>query len=315
MSKQTNAFQKLILYIHDITEGTDAKVTESASLMETNISTPIAREIDVLIEKPIDGKVAKIAVECRDRSCKDDIEWVDCLVGKYKNLAVHKVIAVSNSGFSQAVRLKAEANGIELKTINEALKINFGEECHKLQAIYISHMFKLKAVTISFNFPPKKKPKKSTAVYDSNGAAVSDLEGLTQFCYEEGTRKKLIPYYKQHFLNIFKTRADVERHMLIEHAIPINGLYIKSEKGKCFIGSVTFTLVGLPTMKEIAAKHRKYQEALITENVFDIKEMDKIHTSWIVQFAKDREARLFIKSKPRKNKKKNVQQIYRADSE
>ena len=81
MSKQTNAFQKFIHHIHSKTENTDAKVTESASLIEKNIAEPIAREIDVLIEKEVNGKVAKIAIECRDRSDKDDIKWVDCLVG------------------------------------------------------------------------------------------------------------------------------------------------------------------------------------------------------------------------------------------
>ena len=62
--------------------------------LKENIAAPISREIDVLIEKEINGKTAKIAVECRDRACKDDIEWVDSLVGKYMHLDVHKVIAV-----------------------------------------------------------------------------------------------------------------------------------------------------------------------------------------------------------------------------
>ncbi len=53
MSKQTNAFQKLIHHIHSNTENTDTKVTESASLIENNIPEPIAREVDILIEKTL----------------------------------------------------------------------------------------------------------------------------------------------------------------------------------------------------------------------------------------------------------------------
>lgn len=73
MSKKTNAFQKLIHHIHNKIENTSAKVTESAFLLEKNINEPVEREIDVLIEKEVNGNIAKIAVECRDRVAKDDI--------------------------------------------------------------------------------------------------------------------------------------------------------------------------------------------------------------------------------------------------
>ena len=43
MSKQTNVFQKLILYIHEALEGKNAKVTESAMLSEQNIQEQIER--------------------------------------------------------------------------------------------------------------------------------------------------------------------------------------------------------------------------------------------------------------------------------
>lgn len=302
MSKQTNAFQKLIHHLHSKIENMDAKVTESASLIEKNIAEPIAREIDVLIEKEVNGKIAKIAIECRDSSDKDDIKWVDCLIGKYKNLDAHKVIAVSNSGFSRAAILKAKANEIELRTIDETLQINFGEEFHKLGLIFISHIFELKTATISFNPPSRKKPTPKTFVYN-DGCAVGNLEELTTLCYEEGIKKKLIPYHKQNFLKIFNTRADVEKQMLIEHTIPINELYIESDGEKFYITSITFTLIGIPTTEEINVRHRTYEGSLITEGVFDIKEMDKIHTTWIAQFPKNKDPKVFVKSKSRKKKK------------
>ena len=302
MSKQTNAFQKLIYHIHSKIENTGAKVVESASLIEKNIVEPIAREIDVLIEKEVNGKIAKIAIECRDRSDKDDIQWIDCLIGKYKNLEVHKVIAVSNSGFSRAAFLKAKANEIELKTIDEALQINFSDEFHKLGLIFISQIFKLKTITISFNPLLKKKPTSKNFVFN-DGCAVGNLDELTKFCYEEGTMKKLIPYHKQNLLKIFITRADVEKQMIIEHTIPINELYIVSDGEKFYITSITFKLLGIPTIEEIDMKHRTYEGSLITEGTFDIKEMDKIYTTWIAQSPKNKDLEVFVKSKPRKKKK------------
>jgi len=302
MTKQSNAFQKLVHHIHSNSENTETKVTESAPLLEQNIEEPIAREVDILIEKAVNGNIAKIAIECRDRACKDDIEWVDSLIGKYRHLDVHNVIAVSNSGFSRAAKLKAKANGIELKTIDEAFKINFNEEFVKLGLTYISHIFKPQTRTISFNPPVKAKTSLETLVYHG-GHAVGNLDDLMNFCYKEGTKKKLIPYYKQNFLKIFKTRADIEQPMLVEHTVPINELYIETNNEKFYITSVTFTLVGVPTIKEIDVKQRTYESALITEGVFDVEEMDQIHTAWIAQLPKDKTAKLFMKSTPRKKKK------------
>ena len=198
--------------------------------------------------------------------------------------------------------MKAKANGIELKTIDETLRINFGEEFHKLGLIYISHIFKLKSVAISFNPPSKRKPTPTTLVYN-DGSTVGNLEELTKFCYEEGTKKKLIPYHKQNFLKIFKTRADVEKQMLIEHSVPINELYIESDGEKFYITSITFTLIGVPSAEEIDVKHRTCEGSLISEGIFDMKEMDKIHTTWIAQFPRNMDAKVFVTSKLRETKK------------
>lgn len=302
MSKQTNAFQKLIYHIHDRIENTNAKVTESAFLLEKNIDEAIDREIDVLIEKEVNGNIAKIAVECRDRAGKDDIEWIDCLIGKYKNLDVHKVIAVSNSGFSKAAFLKAKVNGIDLKTIEEAFQIDFGDEFNKLGLMYISHIFKQEKLSMNFNPPLKKIPSLKTLVYH-NGIGIGDLEGLANFSFEEGPKKKLIPYFKRNMLNLFKTKADTEKHVLVENTIPIKELYIEANGVKHFITSITFTLIGKPTTRDIEPKYLTYEGALITEGVFDIEEMKEIHTTWIAQLPKNKETNVFVKSKLRKIKK------------
>lgn len=302
MAKQTNAFQKLIHHIHEKIENTNANVTEEAVLLEKNIESPVKRKIDVLIEKEVNGNIAKIAIECRDRAAKDDIKWIDCLIGKYRNLDVHKVIAVSNKGFSKSAFLKAKANGIDLKTIEEAFQIDFGDEFHQLGLIYISHIFKQEKLSMNFNPPLKKIPSLKALVYH-NELEIGDLDGLANFCFEEGPKKKLIPYFKRNMLNLFKTKADAERHVLIENTIPIRELYIEADGVKHFINSITFTLIGIPTTQDIKVKHLTYEGALITEGVFDIEEMKEIHTTWIAQLPKNREARVFVKSKPRKIKK------------
>lgn len=86
MAKRSNAFQKLVKYIHDQVKGCGVTVTESAMLQEENIADPVLREVDVLIEQVTEGFAQRIAVECRDRAAPDDIQWIDGLIGKYCNL-------------------------------------------------------------------------------------------------------------------------------------------------------------------------------------------------------------------------------------
>jgi len=83
------------------------------------------REVDILIEQKVAGAHIRIAIECRDRSRRETIEWIDSFAGKYRNNEVNKKIAVSSSGFSDAARHKALANNIDLLTVEEAAKVDW----------------------------------------------------------------------------------------------------------------------------------------------------------------------------------------------
>lgn len=126
MGKQTNEFQRLIRRIYVQIAGLrGATVRESVMLVDRASGTN--REVDVLVEFAFAGHTHRLAVECRDRKKKDDVQWVDGLIGKYSHLPVNKVVAVSKSGFSEGARQKA-ANciiDIELMTLSEATATNW----------------------------------------------------------------------------------------------------------------------------------------------------------------------------------------------
>ena len=61
-----------------------------------------------------------IAVECRDRARPADIEWIDALIGKYDDMPVNRVVAVSRMGFTSGAKKKASENGIIYWTLEEA---------------------------------------------------------------------------------------------------------------------------------------------------------------------------------------------------
>ena len=82
MPKRSNQFQKIVTYIAEQLAPLGATVRESVELPESGVSE-VLREVDTLIEMDAGLTRVRIAVESRERSRKDDIQWVDDLIGKY----------------------------------------------------------------------------------------------------------------------------------------------------------------------------------------------------------------------------------------
>jgi predicted Mrr-cat superfamily restriction endonuclease len=124
MGKRSNEFQALVHYIYSKISAPPFTVRESVMVPENG--TGAEREVDILIEGTVAGIEVKIAVECRDRSKTETIEWIDGLIGKYARLKLNKIVAVSSEGFSKEAERKAFDHGITLLTLMEAEDVDFG---------------------------------------------------------------------------------------------------------------------------------------------------------------------------------------------
>jgi hypothetical protein len=134
---RTNEFQQIVKYIYDqISPG--ATVTESGFLKERDGTL---REVDVLIEWKFAGVDLQMAVECREYSREQNIQWVDDLIGKYTDLTVNKVVAISSSKFRPSAKRKAWAHGIDVITVNEALTKDWRAEIERWR--FMKHSFTL----------------------------------------------------------------------------------------------------------------------------------------------------------------------------
>ncbi len=118
MPKRTNAFQSLIRWIETQLAPVGARVTESEELID--LATGERREVDVLVRAVVGQHKIALAIECRDYQRRADVTWIDNLIGKYKNLPVSSVIAVSRSGFTKNALKKAEMNNIKTLTLELA---------------------------------------------------------------------------------------------------------------------------------------------------------------------------------------------------
>lgn len=89
------------------------------------------REIDLLATVPMLNSNFRLAIECRDHGRMQTLDWIDSLIGKFKDLDIDKVIAVSPTGFSPAAVEKAAANRIELVTAKQASKVDWAAVLHR----------------------------------------------------------------------------------------------------------------------------------------------------------------------------------------
>lgn len=122
MPARSNDFQRLVLTFERQLHGAGFSVTESKMLADREGTL---REIDIAIEGPFGPRRALFAVECRDRSRPADIQWIDCLAGKYQGLPVDRVIAVSRAGFTpRAARRAARETSPQIQTLSLTDAIN-----------------------------------------------------------------------------------------------------------------------------------------------------------------------------------------------
>jgi Restriction endonuclease len=134
MPKRTNQFQDIIADIYRTLADTGATFEESAMVSEPDGTL---REIDILIKSVVAGSEISLAIECRDYSRAQSIEWVDSLIGKYQSLPVDKVVAVSSSGFSEPSILKASRHRIQCLSAEKAEDIDWAAKfCDPWKSFY-----------------------------------------------------------------------------------------------------------------------------------------------------------------------------------
>ena len=149
MPKRSNDFQRLIALIERLAASPTARVVESSELPEDADSS--LREIDVLIEDSVNGYPVRLAIECRDHGRKQDKIWIDQLHGKYRDLKVDTIVAVSSSGFTKGALAKAAQVNIRAMTVREALDEDWaGISVKRPHVKFIGHTVYLQGLSLQF---------------------------------------------------------------------------------------------------------------------------------------------------------------------
>jgi hypothetical protein len=108
MPARTNVFQDVVAILHQhMAEGT---TVEESALLADRLSGH-EREVDVVIRSTIAGYETIVSVEATSGRRRADIAWVEQMVAKHAGLPTHKLVLVSQAGFTAQALKYAQSHG------------------------------------------------------------------------------------------------------------------------------------------------------------------------------------------------------------
>lgn len=113
MTRISNEFEQMIARIHDLLEGEEAQVEWNEKIPDPDNPGRL-RQIDVVVRR--DGFLGLI--ECRIHKSKQNVKWVEELIGRRISLKADAVVAVSSNGFTSGAIKKAAKHGILLRNLS-----------------------------------------------------------------------------------------------------------------------------------------------------------------------------------------------------
>jgi hypothetical protein len=113
MTSKSDAFEQEIHRLYELVEGEGAEVTWSDRIPDPD-NPDQSRQIDITVKRGTELTL----VECRLHKERQDVKWVEELIGRKQSLRAVSVIGVSASGFTQGAIKKAHAHGIFLRGLD-----------------------------------------------------------------------------------------------------------------------------------------------------------------------------------------------------
>jgi len=283
----------MVLRIYEQMTVPGDKVKESAMVKERG--SDVEREVDILLQRRIFATDLRIAVECRGRKDKDDIKWIDDLIGKYRDLDINKVIAVSKSGFTPAAKQKAAANRIDSLTLERALETNWPAEFTRLGIGKLTRSDKPHSLRVVTDTMPPFPLTLKTMVFTTNGQEVATIERVAKAIYEK-RQHDISRAIGEKLPDFFKTVQDVNTKSVLSEVTnkPASPTFIKGEDDQQYrIESVTLWMHSSFSFERVSAEHYILGEAQVSLATIEA-EKDAFSVMTVQVSDKPKEAKIHV---------------------
>ena len=212
MSENSDKFEQQIKRIHDLTEQPGSEITWNDRIADPD-NPKQSRQIDISINR--DGVLTHI--ECRLHKNRQDVKWIEELIGRRISLQADALIAVSASGFTKGAIKKAKTYGIILRDILSLTESEIRAWGKKTQVSVT--FFKYEHVKIVFIFDESLKNKISLS-HIEDSFTENAVDFLSLFDHIDSGVKKANPDLLPCYLDIGLSSKDLR----------INGQPIKQIK-------------------------------------------------------------------------------------
>lgn len=163
-------FEELVARIEEVAAPRGAIVTSPDRLPDQR--TGRLREVDVSIRSKVGTATVLITVECRKRRHRQDVTWIEQLANRRHALGAAVTVAVSHVGFSEAAKVVAAHEGIQLRQLHTVDRADIESWVFPREFVLQDRRTKVRALTVRLT--PQSRDEKIIEARDE------DLLGLKQ---------------------------------------------------------------------------------------------------------------------------------------
>jgi hypothetical protein len=150
--ESSQAFEQQIHRIHELLERSHDDVTWNDHIPDPDNPTQ-QRQIDIAIRR--DGKLT--VIECRLSQRRQDVKWIEELIGRRQSLGAQTIIGVASAGFTTGAQKKAARYEVQLRdlcqlTDNEIR--SWGD-----QVTLILYYYQYSELKLAVGFAPQSIPR------------------------------------------------------------------------------------------------------------------------------------------------------------
>jgi hypothetical protein len=117
MVKPWRELEKLVADLERLFADSHVEVKSPDRLRDRH--TGRLRDVDVSVRGRVGSSDLLVIIECRSRSKKSEIDWIEQVATKMQDVGAHRALAVSAKPFTAGAIKKAAGWGIELRTFSE----------------------------------------------------------------------------------------------------------------------------------------------------------------------------------------------------
>jgi Restriction endonuclease len=179
------ALERQVSRIHELLERSSNVVTWDDHIPDPDNPRQL-RQVDITVRR--DGKLT--IVECRLSRRRQNVKWIEELIGRRQSLGAQAIIAVASAGFTSGAEKKAARYGVflrDLRHLSDEEITNWGG-----QTTLMLYYYQYSDVRLTIGFAPQSVPSVDSAILSQELRSHDVLQSIFNAAAEQLDTLKLL---------------------------------------------------------------------------------------------------------------------------